>query len=85
MKIRDSLCAVLILNPEYCPNATSQDLGESDEEGDQRRVLSIGRVYGVEYPIETDDGIDDHRRIVPPCLLVCESIAEEGVFGVHVE
>lgn len=57
---------MLIFNTEQRPHTTPQHLAEGDKEGYQAGVLCIIRINGVEYPVETNDGVDDHGSIVPP-------------------
>lgn len=47
-------------------------------------MLQLDRIDGVDDPVETEDGIDDHGGIVGPHFFVAEGWAEETVFGVGV-
>lgn len=76
--------AVFILHSEQGPDASAADFGEADEEAEHGRVLYVFAVDGVEYPIEAQDGVEDHGYVVDPGILVSENIAEEWVFSIVV-
>ena len=58
--------AVLVLNTEDDPDPSACDFGKRDEEGQQRGVLDLLPVDGVEDPVEAEDGVDDHGGVVDP-------------------
>ena len=47
-------------------------------------MLELSLEYGVEDPVEPEDGIDHHSGIINPGLLIAKDIAQERVFGVWI-
>lgn len=45
-------------------------------------MLEVMCVDDVEYPVETQYGINDHCAVIPPCVLVATHVAQEPNFGV---
>lgn len=48
-------------------------------------MLKFGGEYGVEDPVEAEDGVNDHGEVVEARVLVAKDVAKEGIFGVRVE
>lgn len=51
---------MFVFDTEEGPHAATSDFGQTDEEADQRAVLEIVGIYGVEYPIKTEDRVNAH-------------------------
>lgn len=47
-------------------------------------MLKLERYDGVQDPVVSQDGIDDHGGVVPPHLLVPELFSQKRVLGVRV-
>jgi hypothetical protein len=58
--------AVLVLDTEERPHASSQDFADRDAEGRLGRVLQLERGYCVHDPIEAQDRVDEYGEVVPP-------------------
>lgn len=76
--------AVFVLDAEEGPHCAAEDFAKGDEEGEDGAVLEVVTVDCVEYPVEAENGVEDHGEIVDPRTFVAEDVAEEGVFGVGV-
>lgn len=76
--------AVFVLDAEEGPHASTADLGEADEEAEEGRVLDFGGEYGVEDPVEPEEGVEDHGEVVDPGAFIAKDIAEKGMFCIGV-
>lgn len=73
---------MLVFDTEKNPHSSATDLRKSDEERYECTVLKIVGVYCIEYPIESKNGIKEHRKVVPVRIFVSTDIAEETLRGV---
>ena len=55
---------MFVFDAEEGPDASSADLGEGDEEGEEGGVLDVRAVDCVEDPVEAEDGVEDHGGVV---------------------
>jgi len=75
---------VFVFDSEECPHAAAADFGEADEEAEEGGVLELVAVDGVENPVESQDGVEDHGEIVDPRAFVAENVSEKRMLGVWV-
>ena len=76
--------AVFVFDAEKSPQAAAANFREANKEGEEGRVLQFGGVDGVEDPVESEDGVEEHGEVVDPGAAVAKDVAEEGVRGVGV-
>lgn len=77
--------AVFVLNAEKDPHPSSSYFGEGNEERTDRIVRQIMRVYSIKDPIESEDRVDNHSKIVWPCCFIATDIPEEPFVGIGLE
>ena len=75
---------MFVFDAEQCPYSSATHFREANEEAEKRRVLQFAGEDGIEDPIETEYGVEDHGCIVHPGSFVAENIAQERVLGVGV-
>ena len=75
---------MLIFHAEECPNASTDDLGEGNEETENSGVLKLRGEDCVKDPVEAEDGIDYHGEVVNPWAFVAEDVTEKGVLGIWI-
>lgn len=63
---------MFVFDSEEGPHASAADFGEANEEAEDGRMLEFVGVDGVEYPVETEDRIEDHRQIIYPWAFIAE-------------
>ena len=78
------VCAVLVFDPEERPHAAAADFAQGDDEAEEGRVLGVMLEDGVEYPVEAEEGVEEHGYVIEHGVFVPEDFAQEGVFGVGV-
>ena len=71
--------AVLVLDAEEHPQASTQNFREGDEKRDEGGMLDIVGVDGVKDPVEAENWVDDEGNIVQPNLLICKSVSKKAV------
>lgn len=76
--------AVFVFDAEERPHASSENLAHRDAEGCYGGVLKLEGSDHVHDPIEAEDGVDQHRCVVPPDLFVAKLFTQEAVFGMRV-
>lgn len=76
---------MLVLDSEQKPHATPTDFRESDKERDERRMLQVGSINGVKYPIKSQNWIDEDGKVVGPNTLVRQRLAEVSVLCRRIE
>ena len=47
-------------------------------------MLEFALEYGVEDPVEPENGVNHHSGIINPGVFVAKNIAQETVFGVWI-
>ena len=58
--------AMFIFNTKQSPHAAAGDFCKGDEKGDNGAMLKVVGVNGIENPVEAQDGIDNHSKVVWP-------------------
>jgi len=76
---------MFVFDSEKCPHPSACDFREADEEGADAAVLDVGRVDGIEDPVEAQDGVEDHGEVVVVWVFVGADVAEEAFAGVWLE
>ena len=76
---------MFVFDAEEGPHAATADFGEADEEAEEGGMLEFVGVDGIEDPVEAEDGVEDHGKVVDPGAFVAELVTEEGIFGIWVE
>ena len=76
---------MFVFHAKERPDASSADFREADEERKNGGMLKLGCEDGVEYPVEAEDGVDEHSEVVKTGVFVAKDLTEEGVLGIWVE
>lgn len=75
---------MFIFDTEERPHASAADFREAYEEAKEGGVLQFASIDGVENPIEAEDGVENHGKVVYPRAVVAEDVPKEGMFGVRI-
>lgn len=81
---RSILRAMLVLHSKERPHATSQDFAEGHKERHQARMLGVVGIYGIEYPVETENRIYEYCSVVPPRIFESKCRAQERMLCIRV-
>ena len=75
---------MFVLDSEYRPHTSAENLGEADHEAQHCRMADVVSKDGVKYPIESDDNVHDHGHVINPRSVKGKDSSEHWVVGVRV-
>ena len=61
-----NVCAVFVFDAEERPHSSPEDLAQRDAKGCYGGVLELQRNNGVHDPVEAEDRVKDHDKVVGP-------------------
>src|SRR5882757_8865349 len=70
---------MFVFHTEENPHSSSTNFRQGNYKGNKSAVLQILGVYCIKYPIESKDGVKDHRKVIPSRAYVTADIAEEAL------
>ncbi|KAH8751431.1 hypothetical protein BGZ57DRAFT_117498 [Hyaloscypha finlandica] len=74
---------MFVFHTEENPHSSSTNFRQGDYKGNKSAVLQILGVYCIKYPVESKDGVKDHRKVIQSSAFVTADIAEEALRGVR--